>query len=133
VEVLMVVNRTGKEIEFLHNSRPYIIPANGKRNMEEDAAWHGYHKCIAHLDPINNTALHLLGVKNMEDHELADCSSIDYVKAKHEELLDRTFIEGKFETKVFGNPDVVGGRADSIGISTPQALRAPDAPPVGGN
>jgi hypothetical protein len=35
-------------------------------------------------------------------------------------------MDGKFETKVFANPDAAKSRVDAIQISTPQSLRAPD-------
>jgi len=126
MEVVTVVNRTDKEIEFVFDSRPYIVPASGFLNTQDDAGWHGYYKCIAKLDPITNMALHLLGIKNIQGEELVTCSPLDYHKAPYEELLDRTNMDGKFETKVFANPDAAKSRVDAIQISTPQSLRAPD-------
>ena len=110
----------------MFNSQPLIVPANGSLNVQDDAGWHGYYKCIAKLDPITNMALHLLGVKNIQGQELVTCEPLDYHKAPYEELLDRSNMEGKFETKVFANPDAAKSRVDAIQISTPQSLRAPD-------
>ena len=126
MEVVTVVNRTDKAIEFVFDSRPFIVPANGQLNTQDDAGWHGYYQCIAKLDPITNMALHLLGIKNIAGDVLADCSPLNYHKAPYEELLDRVNMEGKFETKVFSNPDAAKTRVDAVQISTPQSLRAPD-------
>lgn len=103
--VLQLVNRTTVDAEFMFNSVPYVVKAGRGLMVDADAAWHAYQKHIAKLDPITGEALFLFGVRDAEGEELRDCSPLDYVKEKNEELLDRSNMEGTFKAIQFSNPN----------------------------
>lgn len=141
MSVLQLVNRTQADAEFMFNSVPYVVKGGKTLMVEAPAAWHGYMKNIAKLDPITGQALFLLGVKDAEGNELRDCSPLDYVKEKNEELLDRSNMEGNFKAISFSNPNEQKARVVPIqmqgafseqptmdaGNAFANELRAPDA------
>ena len=117
MEVLELVNRTKAPLEFMFNSVPYVVGGGKSKTLPADAAMHGYQKAIARLDPITGEALFLFGVKDDEGNELRDCSPLDYVRGKTEELLDRSNMEGNFQEVVFNNPDSQKARVTPVQLS----------------
>lgn len=145
MSVLQLVNRTQADAEFMFNSVPYVVKGGKTLMVEADAAWHAYQKHIAKLDPITGQALFLFGVRDAEGQELRDCTPLDYVKEKNEELLDRSNMDGNFKAIQFNNPNdqkarvvpvqMQGAFSEQPSVTSGNAfadeLRAPDLKEVG--
>ncbi len=97
MEILKLVNRTDRKLEFMFDSISYTLEPEETQDMSEPAARHGNAKLIAMLDPVTNMALFLTGLKDRKGKPLTDCSKVDYRPKKNQELLDRSNIEGTFK------------------------------------
>ena len=119
MDIVKLCNRIDTRQEFMFDSVTYVLEPGEEVDMQEDAAKHGYAKLVAKLDPVTNQQLYLTGLKDRKGNEITDCSPMDYNRMPHEELLDRTNMDGQFKTIPFGNPDAAKGR-----VLTPQEQAA---------
>ncbi len=125
MEILKLVNRTDRALEFMFDSISYQLAPYEVVDMTGPAARHGNSKLIAMLDPVTNMALFLTGLRDNRGKDLTDCSKLDYKPKRNQELLDRRNIEGNF--KEIGseaeNPKAapVGRVAPAVAIPQPPA------------
>ena len=127
MDILKLVNRTDRPLEFMFDSITYNLDPGETQDMSEAAARHGNAKLIAMLDPVTNMALFLTGLKDRKGKPLTDCSKLEYHPKKNQELLDRSNIEGNF--REIGR-DAENPKAAPVATRPAVSVPKPPAPPT---
>ena len=65
--IVMLKNRTSKEVEFMHDSKVYIVPPGDAVPMLRDAAMHGVNRCLFSWNTVTGITKSKLGIEGEHD------------------------------------------------------------------